>query len=49
MLERDTGNINTIQWPLFCSLCQQRFGPPLCANHLADLARLPFRGSVAEY
>jgi hypothetical protein len=49
MLERDTGNINTIQWPLFRSLCQQRFGPPLCANHLADLARLPFRGSVAEY
>ena len=23
--------------------------PPLCANHLADLARLLFRGSVAEY
>ena len=49
MLERDTGDINAISWPLFRSLCQQRFGPPLGANHLAGLARLPFRGSVQEY
>jgi len=49
MLERDAGDINAISWPLFRSLCQQRFGPPLGANHLADLARQPFRGSVAEY
>ncbi|XP_039820334.1 uncharacterized protein LOC120682466 [Panicum virgatum] len=49
MLERDAGDINTISWPLFRSLCQQRFGSPLGANHLSDLARLPFRGSVAEY
>ena len=49
MLERDAGDINAISWPLFRSLCQQCFRPPLSANHLADLARLPFRGSVAEY
>lgn len=49
MLEHDMGDINAITWPLFRSLCQQRFGPPLGTNHLADLARLPFRGSVSEY
>ena len=49
MLERDAGNINSISWPMFKSLCQQRFGPPLGTNHLADLARLPFRGSISDY
>ena len=34
---------------MFKSLCQQRFGPPLGTNHLAELARLPFRGSVSNY
>lgn len=43
------GIFSAITWPLFRSLCQQRFGPPLGTNHLAELARLPFRGSVAEY
>jgi len=28
MLERDAGDINSISWPMFSSLCQQRFGPP---------------------
>ena len=49
MLERDAGDLTAISWPLFRSLCQQHFGPPLGTNHLSDLARLPFRGSVAEY
>jgi len=49
MLERDAGNINTISYSSFRSLCQQRFGPPLGTNHLSDLARLQFRGSVADY
>ena len=49
MLERDAGNINAISWSAFRSLCQQRFGPPLGTNHLSDLARLQFRGSVADY
>ena len=30
-------------------MCQQRFGPPLGTNHLSDLARLSFRGSVDDY
>ena len=34
---------------MFSSLCQQCFGPPLCTNHLAELARLPFKGTVADY
>jgi hypothetical protein len=46
MLERDTGEV---PWQSFKALCQQRFGPAVGINHLADLARLPFRGSVAEY
>jgi hypothetical protein len=46
MLERDHGDI---AWPLFKSLCQQRFGPAVGINHLADLARLPFRGTVSDY
>ena len=49
MLEQDVGDINAIHWPLFRSLCQQRFGPPLGTNHLSDLARLQFRGSVTDY
>jgi len=49
MLERDAGDIAAINWPMFRSLCHQRFGPPLGTNHLAELARLPFRDSVADY
>jgi len=49
MLERDAGGVSNISWPLFKALCHQRFGPPLATNHLSDLARLPFRGTVAEY
>ena len=30
-------------------MCQQRFSPALSTNHLADLARLPFGGSVDAY
>jgi hypothetical protein len=36
-------------WAEFRSLCQQRFGPPLSTNHLADLARLPFTSTVDKY
>jgi hypothetical protein len=46
MLECDHGDIS---WPLFKSLCQQRFGPAIGINHLADLARLPFRRTVSDY
>jgi len=46
MLERDIG---AVPWTQFKLLCQQRFGPALGVNHLADLARLPFGGSVAAY
>jgi hypothetical protein len=49
MLERDAGDVSNISWPLFKALCHQRFRPPLATNHLADLARLPFPGSVAGY
>lgn len=49
MLEKDAGDISAITWSAFRSLCQQRFGPPLGTNHLSDLARLQFRGSVADY
>ena len=49
MLERDAGDIHAITWPMFKSLCQQRFGPPLGTNHLAELVRLPFRGLVSDY
>lgn len=45
-LERDSGDIS---WPLFKDLCSQRFGPALGINHLAELACLPFRGSVADF
>jgi hypothetical protein len=38
-----------ISWQLFKTLCNQRFGPAVGINHLADLTRLPFRGMVAEY
>jgi hypothetical protein len=46
MLERDAGDI---PWHTFKAFCQQRFGPAVGINHLADLARLPFRGSVSDY
>lgn len=46
MLEREVGEIS---WSDFKDLCNQRFGPALGTNHLSDLARLPFRSSVAEY
>lgn len=46
MLERDTGEV---VWPLFKRLCLQRFGPAVGTNHLSDLGRLQFRGSVDEY
>jgi hypothetical protein len=46
MLERDAGEV---LWQLFKDLCNQRFGPAIGINHLAELARLPFRASVAEY
>lgn len=49
MLERDVGDINAISWDQFAALCQQRFGPLLGTNHLADLARLPYKGSVEDY
>jgi transposase InsO family protein len=46
MLERDEG---AVDWERFQALCQQRFGPAIGINHLAELARLPFKGSVEEY
>jgi hypothetical protein len=46
MLERDTGEIS---WQMFKALCHQRFGPALGINHLAELAHLQFRGSVADF
>jgi hypothetical protein len=46
MLERDAGDI---PWHTFKAFCQQRFGLALGINHLAELARLPFRGSVGDY
>lgn len=45
-LEGDTGHPS---WDDFKRLCQQRFGPPLSSNHLADLARLPFTSTVDAY
>jgi hypothetical protein len=33
----------------FRMLCHQRFGPAFGTNHLSDVARLAFRGSVEEY
>ena len=49
MFERDEGGVATVSWERFRAMCQQRFGPPLGTNHLSDLARLPFRGSVDDY
>ncbi|XP_066355020.1 uncharacterized protein [Miscanthus floridulus] len=49
MLERDYGDVSAVSWPLFKALCYQRFGPALATNHLSDLARLPFEGSVQRY
>jgi hypothetical protein len=45
-LENDIGRPS---WEHFRLLCQQRFGPPLITNHLADLARLPFTSTVDAY
>lgn len=49
MLECDAGDVSAISWPLFKALCHQRFRPTLGTNHLSDLARLPFWGTMAEY
>jgi hypothetical protein len=46
MLERDAGNIS---WHTFKAFCQQQFGLAVGINHRADLAQLPFRGSVNDY
>ena len=46
VLENDAGRPS---WAEFRLLCQQRFGPPLSTNHLADLARLPFTSTVDTY
>jgi hypothetical protein len=46
VLEQDLGRP---AWPDFRTYCQQRFGPAISTNHLADLARLPFGGSVDKY
>jgi hypothetical protein len=46
MLDRDSGDV---LWQLFKVLCQQRFGPAIGINHLADLSRLQFRGTISEY
>jgi len=46
VLEADMGRPT---WPDFRRMCQQRFGPALSTNHLAELTRLPFGGSVDKY
>jgi hypothetical protein len=46
VLEADMGRPT---WPDFRRMCQQRFSPALSTNHLAELARLPFGGSVDKY
>ena len=46
VLEQDLGRPS---WPEFRTYCQERFGPAISTNHLADLARLPFGGSVDKY
>ena len=43
------GDIGRPAWPDFRRMCQQRFGPALSTNHLVDLVRLPFGGSVDTY
>jgi hypothetical protein len=45
-LERDEG---TPGWRRFCELLDLRFGPPLRANPLGELAACRRTGSVAEY
>ena len=49
MLERDAGGVHNIPLLTFRALCQQRFGPALGMNHLSDLARLPFPGTVDSF
>lgn len=46
ILENDAGRPTREE---FWLLCQQRFGPPLSTNHVADLARLPFTSTVNAY
>jgi hypothetical protein len=49
MLERDAGGVHNIPWTTFCALCQQHFGLALGTNHLSNLARLPFPGTVYTF
>lgn len=46
MHERDA---DVIPWYTFKALCHQRFGPAVRIHDLAELTRLPFRGTVGEY
>ena len=45
-IEKDNG---TPSWRRFTELLNLRFGPPLCANPLGDLAACRRTGSVADY
>ena len=45
-LEQDEG---MLAWERFHELCQLRFGPPTQGTRLAELARLPFTSTVADY
>lgn len=38
-----------VDWTYFQFLCQQRFGPAIGVNHVSDLARLSFGGTVETY
>lgn len=49
MLEGSAGDVSTISCPVFKALCHSRFEPALGTNHLADLACLPFWGSMVDY
>lgn len=46
VLVRDIGEP---AWEEFKCLCHQHFGPPLCTNHLVELARQPFPANVVAY
>jgi hypothetical protein len=46
VLENDIGRPS---WLDFRRYCQQRFGPAISTDHLADLARLPFGANVDAY
>lgn len=45
-LEQDVGRPS---WERFKDLCKLRFGPAICTNRLAELARLLFYTSVHDY